>query len=87
MPVTDQSRILLSTNKKIRTYRPTIQYIVLYRCETWPRTFREEHRLRVFESRVLRKIFEHKRDKVTGDCCRPHNEQLYNLYSSVMLFG
>jgi hypothetical protein len=45
-------------------------------------TCREEHRLRMYESRVLRKIFEPKRDKVRGDCCRTHNEQLYDLYPS-----
>jgi hypothetical protein len=41
--------------------------VVLHGCETWPQTLREEHRLRVFENRVLRRIFEPKRDEVTGD--------------------
>jgi hypothetical protein len=40
--------------------------VVLYRCEAWPLTLREEHRLRVFENRVLRRIFGPKRDEVTG---------------------
>jgi hypothetical protein len=51
-------------------------------CETWPLTLREEHRLKVFENRVLRKIFGPKRDEVTGDWRKLHNEELHNLYSS-----
>jgi hypothetical protein len=50
--------------------------VVLYRCETWSLTLREEHRLRVFENRVLG------RDEVTGDWRKLHNEELHNLYSS-----
>jgi hypothetical protein len=56
--------------------------VVLYGCETWSLTLREEHRLRVFENRVLRKIFGLKRDKVTGEWRKLHNEGLLNLYSS-----
>jgi hypothetical protein len=56
--------------------------VVLYRCETWSLTLREEHRLRVFENRVLRRIFGPKRDEVTGEWRRLHNEELNNLYSS-----
>jgi hypothetical protein len=56
--------------------------VVLYGCETWFLTLREEHRLRVFENRVLRRIFEPKRDEVMGDCRKLHNEELHNLYSS-----
>jgi hypothetical protein len=55
---------LLSKNLKIRIY---ILPVVLYGCETWPLTLREEHRLGVFENRVLRKIFGPKRDEVTGE--------------------
>jgi hypothetical protein len=55
---------------------------VLYRCETWSLTLREEHRLRMFENRVLRRIFGPKRDKVTGGWRKLHNEELYGLYSS-----
>jgi hypothetical protein len=56
--------------------------VVLYGCETWSVTLREEHRLRVFENRVLRKIFGPKRDEVTGEWRKLHNEKLRDLYSS-----
>jgi hypothetical protein len=56
--------------------------VVLYGCKTWSLTLREEHRLRVFENRVLRRIFGPKRDEVTGGWRKLHNEQLHNLYSS-----
>jgi hypothetical protein len=55
---------------------------VLYGCETWSLTLREKHRLRVFENRVLRRIFGPKRDEVTGELRRLHNEELNDLYSS-----
>jgi hypothetical protein len=54
----------------------------LYECETWSLTLREEHRLRVFENRVLRRIFGPKRDEVTGEWMKLHNEELHILYSS-----
>jgi hypothetical protein len=54
----------------------------MYGFETWSLTLREEHRLRVFENRVLRRIFGPKRDDVTGDWRKLHNEELHNLYSS-----
>jgi hypothetical protein len=56
--------------------------VVLYGCETWSLTLREEHRLTVFENRVLRRIFGPKRDHVTGDWRKLHNKELHNLYSS-----
>jgi hypothetical protein len=56
--------------------------VVLYGCETWSLKLREERRLRVFENRVLRRIFRLKRDEVTGDRRKLHNEELHNLYSS-----
>jgi hypothetical protein len=56
--------------------------VVLYGWETWSLTLREKHRLRVFENRVLRRIFAPKRDEVTGGCRKLHNEEPYNLYSS-----
>jgi hypothetical protein len=56
--------------------------VVLYGCETWSLTLREEHRLRVFENRVLRRIFGPKRDEVTGDWRKLPNEELHNFYSS-----
>jgi hypothetical protein len=60
------SSSLLSRNVKIKTYKTMILPLVLYGCETWSLTLREEHRLRVFENRVLRRIFGPKRDEVTG---------------------
>jgi hypothetical protein len=54
----------------------------LYGCETWSLTLRDEHRLRVFENRVLWRIFGPKRDEVTGEWRKLHNEELHNLYSS-----
>jgi hypothetical protein len=56
--------------------------VLLYGCETWPLTLREEHRLRVFQNRVLRRIFEFKRYEVIGGRRKLHNEELHNLYSS-----
>jgi hypothetical protein len=55
--------------------------VVLYGCETWSLTLREEHRLRVFENRVLNTIFGLKTDEVMGDWRKLHNEELYDLYS------
>jgi hypothetical protein len=54
--------------------------MILYGCETWSLTLREEHRLRVFENRVLRKIFGPKRDEVIGGWRKLHDEELHNLY-------
>jgi hypothetical protein len=56
--------------------------VVLCGCETWFLTLREEHRLRVFENRVLRRIFRTKRDEVIGGGRKLHNEELLDLYSS-----
>jgi hypothetical protein len=56
--------------------------VVLYGCETWSLTLREEHRLRVFENRVLRRIFGPNRNEVTGDCRRLHNDEIHNVSSS-----
>ena len=55
--------------------------VVLYGCETWSLTLREERRLRVFENRVLRRVFEPKRDEITGEWRKLHNEELRDLYS------
>ena len=55
--------------------------VVLYGCETWSLTLREERRLRVFENRVLRRVFGPKRDEVTGEWRKLHNEELSDLYS------
>jgi hypothetical protein len=67
---------------KIRIYKTIILPVVLYGCETWSLALREEHRLRVFENRLLRRIFGPKRDEVTGDWRKLHNEELHNLYAS-----
>ena len=61
------SSSLLSKNIKIKIYRTIILPLVLYGCETWSLTLREERRLRVFEYRVLMRIFEPKIDEVTGE--------------------
>jgi hypothetical protein len=73
---------LLSKNIKIRIYKTIILPVVLYGCESWSLTLREEHRLRVFENRVLRRIFDPKTDKVTGNWRIQHNEELHSLFSS-----
>ena len=73
------SSSVLPKNIKIKIYRPAILLVVLYGCETWPLTLREEHTLRVFESRLLRNIFGPKMDEVTGEWRRLHNEELYDL--------
>jgi hypothetical protein len=67
---------LLSKNLKIRIFKMIILPVVLYMCETWSLTLREEHRLRVFVNRVLRRIFGPKRDEVTGEWKTLHNEDL-----------
>jgi len=63
-------------------YRTIILPVVLYACETWSLTLREERKLRVFENMVLRRIFEPRRDEVTVEWRRLHNEELNGLYSS-----
>ena len=73
---------LLSKNLMIKIYRTIILSVVLYGCETWSLTLREEHRLWVFENRVLRRIFGPKRDVVTGEWRKLRNEELNDLYSS-----
>jgi hypothetical protein len=57
---------LLSRNLKVEIYKSIILPVVLYGCEAWSLTLREEHRPRVFENRMLRRIFGPARDKVTG---------------------
>ncbi|KAJ4448734.1 hypothetical protein ANN_00125 [Periplaneta americana] len=76
------SSSLLSKNLKVRIYKTVILPVVLYGCETWTLTLREEHRLRVFENKALRKIFGAKRDEVTGEWRKLHNAELHALYSS-----
>ena len=76
------SSSLLYKNLKIKIYRTVILPFVLYGCETWSLILREELRLRVFENRVLRRIFGPKRDEVTGDWRKLYNEELNDLYCS-----
>ncbi|KAJ4452127.1 hypothetical protein ANN_03645 [Periplaneta americana] len=76
------SSSLLSKNLKVRIYKTVILPVLLYGCETWTLTLREEYRLRVFENKVLRKIFGAKRDEVTGEWRKLHNTELHALYSS-----
>jgi hypothetical protein len=73
---------LISKNVKIKIYSTIILYCVCYGFETWSLTLREKRRLRVFENRVLRRIFEPKRDEVTGEWRKLHNEELNDLYCS-----
>ena len=80
------SSSLLSKNIKINIYRTIILPVVLYGCETWSLTLREERRLRVSENRVLRRIFGPKRDEVTREWRYLHNEELNDLYSSPNIF-
>jgi hypothetical protein len=72
---------LLSRNLKIKIYRNIILPVVFYGCETWSLTLRKERRVRVFESRVLRRVFGPRRDEVTGEWRKLHNEELNELYS------
>jgi hypothetical protein len=73
---------LLSKNIKIRISKTIILPVVLYGCKTWSLTLREEHRLRVIEDRVLRRIFGQRRYEVTGDWWKLLNADLHNLYTS-----
>ena len=76
---------LLSKNLKIKIYRTIILPVVLYECETLSLTLREKCRLRVFENRVLWRIFGPKRYKVTGEWRKLHNEELHSLPSTVQV--
>jgi len=75
------SSSLLSKKLKIKIYRTIILPVVLCGCETWSLTLREERRLRVFENRVLGRVFGPKRDEVTGEWSKLHNEELSDVYS------
>ena len=81
------SSSLLSKNLKIKIYGTTILPVVLYGCETWSLTLREERRLTVFENRVLRRIFGPKRDEVTGDWRKLRNGKLIMFTPHPVLCG
>ena len=76
---TRYKKIILSKNLKIKIYKTIILSVVLYSCETWSLKLREESRLRVFENRILRRIFWPKRD-ANGEWRRVHNKELNSLY-------
>jgi hypothetical protein len=77
---------MLSKNLKLGIYKTIILHVVLYGCESWFLTIREEHRLREFENRVLRRIFGPKSDEVMGEWRKLHNEELrdFHISSSVI---
>jgi hypothetical protein len=75
------SSCLLSRNLKVKIHKTIILTVVLYGCETWSLTLREEHRLRLLENRVLRRIFGPKTDEVIGEWRKLHNDELHILYS------
>ena len=74
------SSSLLSKNLKVKIYRAIILPVILYGCETWSVTLREERRLRVFEDSVLRIIFGLRREEVRGERRKLSNEEQNNLY-------
>jgi hypothetical protein len=73
---------LLSRNVRDKMYKTILLPAILYGCEIWSLTLREEHRLRVFENRVLRGIFGPKRDEVKGEWRKLYSGELHNMYSS-----
>jgi hypothetical protein len=75
------SSSLISKKLKIKVYKIVILPVLLYGCETWSLTLREEHRLKVSENRVLRRIFGPKREE-DGSWRKLHNDELHSLYSS-----
>ena len=76
---------LLSKNLKGYTYKTVILPVALYGCETWSLTLREEHRLRVFENKVHRKIFGAKRDEITGEWRKLHTLMQSYMYCILRL--
>jgi hypothetical protein len=73
---------LLSKHIKLKIHRTIILHVVLYGCETWSLTLREQRRLRVFENGVLRRIFWPRRDEVTREWRKLRDEELNDLYYS-----
>ena len=76
------SIFLTHTKQQAKLYRTIILPVVLYGCETWSLTLQQERKMRVFENMVLRRIFGPRRDEVTGEWRRLHNEELNDLYTS-----
>jgi hypothetical protein len=73
------SSCLLSRNIKVKLYRTVILPVVLYGCETWSLTLREEHRLEVFDNNMLRRMFGPKRNEVMGEWKKLHSGKLHNF--------
>ena len=84
---TANQRLSGYTSQKINIFRTIILPVVLYGCETWSLTLRKERKLRVFENMVLRRIFGPRRDEVTGEWRRLHNEEINVLYAHPILYG
>jgi hypothetical protein len=73
---------LLTRNVKVKIYKTIVLPVVLYGCEIRSLTLKEEHILRVFQNRVLRRIFGPKRDEVKEEWMKLHSQELHNVYSS-----
>ena len=71
---------LLSKKLEVKTYKTIILLVVFHNCETWSLASREEHRLKVFENKVLRKIFGAKKDKITGEWRKLHNAEIHAVF-------
>jgi hypothetical protein len=82
LPFGPESFVFLSANLKVKIYKTIILPVVLYGCEAWFETLREDHRLRMFENRMLRRIFGPKRDEVMGQWRKLHSGEFQSLYSS-----
>jgi hypothetical protein len=76
---------LLSRNVKFKIYKTIILPVILYGCETWSLILREEHRVSVFENRILRRIFGPERGEVTGQWWKLYGEELHNLHLSLTI--
>jgi len=85
MFATIQFRVFCNSFKKIKDYniKNTVLPVVLYGCEAWTVTLRQEHRLRASKNRALRRIFGPKKEVMSGGWRRLHNEELHNLYASL----
>ena len=74
---------IVSKNLKIKIYRGIILPVILYGCETWSLTLREERKQRAFENKLFMRVYGPKRDEVTGEWRKLHNEELNDLYTLV----